>query len=312
MNRLILACLMLVAVACSKEKRSSEAGLKMQNFVINISDYARTMDPNFIIIPQNGMELAYTNLSIDEGLNQHYLNAIDGIGIEALYYNGESDAAEDRVQLAQGIQPYKKVLVSEVVNSSATIQAASDINTQQGFICFVRTEENYHYTQIPPIIANENSQNILNLQDAQNFLYLINSENYTTKEAFLSALQATNYDVLLIDAFFEETPFSAAEIASLKTKANGGQRLVIAYMNIGSAEKYRYYWKKGWGLHHPLWLKKKYDGYPDEFWVKYWKKDWQDIIYGNNDSYTKKLIDAGFDGAYLDNVEGYYFLYYKD
>jgi cysteinyl-tRNA synthetase len=44
--------------------------------------------------------------------------------------------------------------------------------------------------------------------------------------------------------------------------------------------------------------------------VKFWKDDWQEIIYGNEDSYIKKIIDAGFDGAYLDNVEAYYFLYF--
>ena len=38
-------------------------------------------------------------------------------------------------------------------------------------------------------------------------------------------------------------------------------------------------------------------------------KDWQEIIYGNDDSYAKKIIDAGFNGVYLDNIEAYYFLY---
>jgi cysteinyl-tRNA synthetase len=118
--------------------------------------------------------------------------------------------------------------------------------------------------------------------------------------------------VVLIDLYYEDTPLGAADIERLKTKKNGGRRLVISYISIGSAEKYRYYWKKGWGPHHPLWLKKKYDGYPDECWVKFWKKAWQEIIYGNDDSYMKKIIDAGFDGAYLDNVEAYYALYHKD
>ncbi len=128
----------------------------------------------------------------------------------------------------------------------------------------------------------------------------------------INAIAATNYDIVLIDLFFNEEEWTSSEIGQLKNKANGGQRKVISYISIGSAEKFRYYWKKGWGLHHPLWLKRKYEGYDDEFWVKFWKKDWQDIIYGNDDSYMKKILNAGFDGAYLDNVEAYYFLYYKD
>jgi len=45
--------------------------------------------------------------------------------------------------------------------------------------------------------------------------------------------------------------------------------------------------------------------------VQFWNPEWQKIIYGNDDSYMKKILDAGFDGAYLDNVEAYYFLYNK-
>ena len=59
-------------------------------------------------------------------------------------------------------------------------------------------------------------------------------------------------------------------------------------------------------------LKKKYDGYTDEFWVNFWEKEWQTIIYGNDNSYMKKIITAGFDGAYLDNVEAYYFLFHNE
>jgi cysteinyl-tRNA synthetase len=39
--------------------------------------------------------------------------------------------------------------------------------------------------------------------------------------------------------------------------------------------------------------------------VRYWDKTWQNIIYGNNDTYLKKIIDAGFDGVYLDVVDAF-------
>ena len=117
----------------------------------------------------------------------------------------------------------------------------------------------------------------------------------------------TNYDMILMDCFYDDDVFTPAEIFQLKTKKNGGKRLVIAYMNVGAAEKFRYYWQHSWKLHHPKFLKKKYDGYDDEIWVKFWEKEWKDIIIG---SYTNKVIDAGFDGVYLDNVEAYYSLYF--
>jgi len=203
-------------------------------------------------------------------------------------------------------------MVSEFVTDNNNTSDAFLRNYSEGFICFTRSSDNYHYKQIPDSIPYENTSNITNLSLAQNYLYLINTDNYSSKQEMINAISATNFDVILIDLFFEGTEFTSSEINQLKTKANGGQRLVISYVNIGSAEKFRYYWKKNWGLHHPLWLKRKYDGYDDEFWVKFWKKDWQEIIYGNDNSYMKKIINAGFDGAYLDNVEAYYFLYYKD
>jgi len=65
-------------------------------------------------------------------------------------------------------------------------------------------------------------------------------------------------------------------------------------------------------LHIPHWLRKKYEGYGDEYYVKFWAPEWRQIIFGNDNSYLKKIIDAGFDGAFLDNVEAYYAIYYND
>ncbi len=304
--------LMVVLAGCFKERRSDKAGDKMQDFVIGISSYARSIDSDFIIIPQNGVELAFSNLDASEGLNESYMAAIDGFGVEELFYNGTYALDNERLNMLRQVNATKQVMVSEYVSDNNLAADAYARNYQEGFTCFTRLANNYDYLHIPDSVPHENANNITNLNEAQNFLYIISTESFQTKQEMISAISATNYDVILMDLFFADETFTASEIASLKTKDNGGQRLVISYVSVGSAENYRYYWKKGWGLHHPLWLKKKYDGYKDEFWVKFWKKDWQDIIYGNDDSYIKKIIDAGFDGAYLDNVEAYYFLYHKD
>jgi len=311
-NIFLSVVLALILCSCSKEKRANEAALKMQQFVVDISQYARSLDPDFVIIPQNGPELAFNDAEPENELNQEYLAAIDGMGMEEIFYFETFSPDEYRLDMLRKLVPLKKIMVSEFVNSASLLPDALQRNYNEGFICFVRNSDNYYYTKIPDTIPFENSNNISTLADAQNYLYIINSENYASKQNFLSAIDATNFDVILIDLFFEETAFTTAEINELKTKANGAQRLVIAYMNVGSAENYRYYWQDDWKLHNPNWIKKKYDGYEDEFWVEFWNEDWQKIIFGNNDSYTKKIIDAGFDGAYLDNVEAYYFLYFND
>ena len=32
---------------------------------------------------------------------------------------------------------------------------------------------------------------------------------------------------------------------------------------------------------------------------------WQEIIYGNDNSYVKKILDAGLDGVYLDIIDAF-------
>lgn len=301
---------MFILFSCSKEKRSDKAGEKMQEFVISISNYARGLDSDFIVIPQNGTELAFNYLDPDDGLNSSYTLAIDGFGIEELFYNGTYSSDNERLSMLQELVALKKIMVAEYVSDDSKVADAIQKNTAEGFICFPRINSNYDYKQIPDSVINENTNDILSLQDAQNYLYLISTDNYSTKQEMINAIIATNFDVILIDMSFDDVELTTSEIQQLKTKQNGSKRLVISYMNIGSAETYRYYWKDKWKLHRPRWLKKPYEGYEDEIWVKFWKKEWQEIIYGNADSYTKKIIDAGFDGVYLDNVEAYYFLYF--
>lgn len=308
----ISAVVLLLLLACSKERRSTKAASKMQDFVTAISQYARGFDSDFIVIPQNGVELAFNDADAESGLKSSYLSAIDGFGVEELFYNGSAIADDGRLSLLQQVQPTHTVLVSEYVDDASNEQDARNKNTQQGFLSFIRSKDYYDYQTIPAVVPNENSSNIHSLKEVKNYLYMISNGQFASKNDMIVALSKTNYDLLIIDLFFEDEALTSEDLKLLKVKSNGAKRLVVSYMNVGSAEKYRYYWKKGWGQHHPLWIKRKYEGYPDEFWVKFWKKQWQEIIYGNDDSYTKKLIDAGFDGAYLDNVEAYYFLYYKD
>jgi len=57
---------------------------------------------------------------------------------------------------------------------------------------------------------------------------------------FLKGLQETDHGIILIDLFYDNKALKADGIASLKSKANGGSRLIIAYMSLGEAEVYRY------------------------------------------------------------------------
>jgi len=85
----------------------------------------------------------------------------------------------------------------------------------------------------------------------------------------------------------------------------GGKRLVIAYMSIGEAEEYRYYWKDEWESDPPSWLKEENRDWEGNYKVEYWDPDWQGIIYGSTDAYLDKIVDKGFDGVYLDIIDAF-------
>ena len=153
---------------------------------------------------------------------------------------------------------------------------------------------------------NENANDINSLSDAKNFLYLIDPEKFASKQAFIDAVSQTNYDLIIMDLFFSDVDeFTLSEIDILKTKANGGKRLVIAYLSIGEAEDYRYYWDKTWYAIPPDWLESENPNWPGNYIVRYWMPSWQQIIYGNSNAYLDKILSKGFDGAYLDIIDAF-------
>ena len=310
---IILSSLLLVLVAFTniKESKTMKAAVKMQDFVIDISKYARSIDSNFVIIPQNGPELAFEKLNTDGKFRKAYIDAIDGIAVEDLFYNGKPKIDQYRLQILRKLQTEKQVMVSDFITKDDAIELIKSQSSKENFLLYPRVSSNEHYREIPEIVPNENDKDILQLSDAKNYLYLINPANIRTKRAYIKAISETNFDMITIDLFFNDEPLTPKDVEQLKRKANGGKRLIISYVNIGAAENWRYYWNRNWQLNDPIWLKKKYVGYEDEFYVQFWHEDWKNIIYGNPESYVKKILDAGFDGAFLDNVEAYYFLYNK-
>ena len=198
----------------------------------------------------------------------------------------------------------KTVLTTDYCSSAENIASSQQQNQSAGFISFQATSRNLDIIPETPI-QNENSDDITNLGQAKNFLYLINPENYPTKHDFIETVCATNYDLIIMDLFLNEEEFSADEIEQLRNKANGGKRMVIAYMSIGEAEDYRYYWQAEWKRGNPSWLDKENQKWKGNYKVKYWNAEWQAIIF----DYLSRITNAGFDGVYLDIIDA--FEYYE-
>ena len=287
---------------------------EMRNFVQGISTYAKTIHPGFIVIPQNGIELITVNGEVNGDKDTNYLAAIDGNGQEDLFYGYENDdevTPESEIAYLQdflGISKHagKTILVTDYCSTPAKVDNSYALNNAMGYISFAAPQRELNVIPGYPYMLNgENNATVVSLDQARNFLYLINTENYLKKSLFINAVVSTNYDLLILDLFFTpDSQFSAGEIEELRTKANGGRRLVIAYLSIGEAETYRYYWQPGWHPGNPAWLDAENPDWPGNFKVRYWDPEWQKIIYGNDNSYVKKILDAGFDGVYLDIIDG--------
>jgi cysteinyl-tRNA synthetase, unknown class len=319
MRKIIYFVLLATAIfSCSddEEEESYDKDFKqeMRNFVIGISEYAKTINPDFIIIPQNGQELV-TMDGEETGIHCNaYLSAIDGVGREDLFYGYDNDdiatSTSDRNYMISFLDICEansvEVLTTDYCWTHSKMDDSYIQNSALGYISFAAPVRELNIIPTYPAAPyNANNSNILSLADAKNFLYLLNPENFTSKQDFITAITATNYDVLIMDCFFEDVLFTSAEITQLKAKQNGGQRLVISYMSIGESEDYRFYWQDSWRVGNPSWIKKENPDWKGNYKVLYWDVRWQSIIYGNNDSYLKKILDAGFDGVYLDIIDAF-------
>ena len=87
----------------------------------------------------------------------------------------------------------------------------------------------------------------------------------------------------------------------------GARRLVFAYVNIAAAASDAFYWKPGWREGAPTWISAPTPADPDQYFVEFWQPEWQQILFGNPQSYLYGIIAQGFDGAVLDGVDSYLF-----
>lgn len=288
---------------------------EMRSFVKDISVYAKGINPNFAIIPQNGVELVSSTGDIAGSPEMNYINAINGIGQEDLFYGYNADNQATPTANNKWIRGFldmaknngKVIMVTDYCSTHSKMDDSYSENNSNGYLSFAADHRKLdNIPTYPTPIYNENTDVITNLQNAKNFLYLIAPDNeYSTKQEFVDAVKNTNYDYIIMDFFFDGEEFTLNQIEELRQKANGGKRLLICYMSIGEAENYRYYWQPNWTVGNPSFIEKVDPNWPGNFYVKYWEPEWKSIIYGNDNSYLKKILDAGFDGVYLDIIDAF-------
>lgn len=129
---------------------------------------------------------------------------------------------------------------------------------------------------------------------------------YDGRRAFIDDLAASQWDAFYIDAHFNMSALTKEEVQTLKRKPQGGRRMVIAYLSIGTTELYRWFAdpvmvdpgtgnfmhgtvengtfiparERFWDMGIPNWmLWPAYSGqYADEATPVWWHPEWRDII----------------------------------
>ncbi len=317
-NFIILMFILVIATVisgCSNTEKEINYREEMRNFVEAIGAYSENFKNGFVVVPQNGHELVTIDGTPDGKPANSYLDSIDGLGREDLFYGYNSDNEATPQTITEEITSFldiakgygKAILVTDYCSDHDKVDDSYSKNFSKGYISFAADSRGLDDIPGYPLQPyNLNSDDINSINDAKNFLYLINPDvKYSTKEDFISALKGTDYDLLIIDLFFGDEQLSLDDVNSLKIKSNGGKRIVISYMSIGEAEDYRYYWKDEWSSNPPDWLVEENPDWEGNYKVRYWMKDWQDIIFGSDDSYLDRIISSGFDGVYLDIIDAY-------
>jgi cysteinyl-tRNA synthetase, unknown class len=153
------------------------------------------------------------------------------------------------------------------------------------------------------------------LKGADNWMYQIQHLNF---DGAVDKLAATPYRMLVLEPTStnkgDESFNTKAMLKALRKLPDGGDRLLIAYIDIGEAEEYRTYWKSNWKAptqttpgNPSFILKSDPDGWSENHVVAYWDPRWKQIWLGSNNrgGLVESLARMGFDGVYLDWVEAY-------
>mgnify|MGYP001679623872 FL=1 len=274
---------------------------RMKDF---IKELRNNTDKEKIIITQNGNELYFKNGKIDK----KFFNITNATTQESLYYG---DVLRFNVPTSKGLKnellelttPIRKKGKPVFVINYGKGQKKKEFLKKEALKTKFVSEllPSFNADKLYQTIEDYNDEDINSLSEVKNFLCLLNPENFSDTEEYYQALRNTNYDLLLIEVSHNNIFFTKEQIEELKIKDNGGKRIVIAYLSIGEAEDYRFYWKKKWNKKKPNWIVKENENWEGNYIVKYWSPEWKDII----KEYQKKLDEIGVDGYLLDTVDTY-------
>ena len=223
----ISTVLLLMASGCGSDDTTGPSGensvyrQEMRSFVMDLSSWAKGQHPGFIIIPQNGQELVTDNGDPDGTPQIAYLASMDATGREDMFYGYTSDNVPTPASEAEYLRDLCLVCEENGVQVLATdycwtreyVDDSYLTNELYGFISFAADQRELNTIPgYPSDPWNVNADAVANIDQAANFLYLINGENYGTKQQLIDAVSLTSYDVVIMDLFHNEEQFTPADL----------------------------------------------------------------------------------------------------
>ncbi len=94
----------------------------------------------------------------------------------------------------------------------------------------------------------------------------------------------------------DEKKYDVEKIKELKQ--NG--KYVLALLNLDEIQSYQFYWQEDWFIGHPKFIADQISS--QDFKVKFWKDGFKKRVIRR---YLNRVLEQGFDGVYLLNVDGY-------
>ena len=308
---LLLSCIVLFSNCRKDDTPPINHKQEMRQLVQEISDFAKNLESDFIIMPHNGEELVTKNGKIDSSPAEEYLAAIDAVSRDGVFFGletlDEETTPENRVAMTQFLDFAKNrgvsIMVTDFCNTPAKMDSSYVWNLRMGYLPFVADHDALdNIPTHPSPILNENNSGVKGFGTAENFLVLV-APNYNSKQAFIDAVKGSNYDLLIMDPYYQGQTFTPYEMAQLREKENGGLRRLLAYVNIGEAQQNRFYWQPTWNEERPEWIEEEKGA--GTYQIQYWSSEWKNILIHDDISYLLIVLNQGYDGIYLDGVDAF-------
>jgi cysteinyl-tRNA synthetase len=304
-----------LASAASQQLPNINFKLEMARLIEQIHAYGQARRSDFQLIGNNASGLFAASSAYGQQEIATLAKNMEGILLESFFFgwgmrnNAETPPAERahiRKELSYARQIKKPILNIDYCNSARQVVAAEALNKKEGFISFIASTRDLDRIPLYPIkLPGENASDITLLSQIKNFLVILQPDSFRNKPEFITALQNSNADLLIIDLHFGGSLLSAEDVEKLKVKRNGGRRLVFSYMSIGEAEDYRFYWKENWSRLPPPWIYEENPDWKGNYKVRYWHGEWKNLLFGSPESYLDLILERAFDGAFLDIVDAW-------